>query len=176
MRLNHPNTLLIITDQQFADAMSCDIGDRYLHTPHMDSLARSGMRFTRAPSPNPLCVPLRSSVIAGLYPQWTGVQSSGGLCLPACGTRESLFRRCLVPEPTRDLRVFPPPGASVQPDRGASGHAGSAASPAQRCTAGELNRHHGSDAHGLPDPPFVPRRRLHRERLASTALGLLPSY
>ena len=43
-----PNIVVIITDQQFADAMSCVIGRDYIHTPHMDSLAATGMNFTRA--------------------------------------------------------------------------------------------------------------------------------
>jgi arylsulfatase A-like enzyme len=73
-----PNILLIMTDQQFGDAMSCVIGNQYLDTPHMDSLAGNGMRFTRAYSPNPLCVPMRTSMITGLYPHQTGVQINGG--------------------------------------------------------------------------------------------------
>jgi choline-sulfatase len=72
-----PNVLLIITDQQFGDAMSCVIGNEYLNTPHMDSLAKHGMRFRRAYSPNPLCVPMRTSMITGLYPHQTGVQTNG---------------------------------------------------------------------------------------------------
>ncbi len=41
-----PNILLIITDQQHADMMSC-AGNKYLKTPAMDSLARgeSGSRM-----------------------------------------------------------------------------------------------------------------------------------
>ena len=57
-----PNILLIITDQQFADAMSCCIGRDYIHTPNMDSLAENGMRFTRAYCANPLCVPSRAAM------------------------------------------------------------------------------------------------------------------
>ncbi|MBN1352171.1 sulfatase-like hydrolase/transferase [candidate division KSB1 bacterium] len=68
-----PNILLIITDQQFGDLMSCAMGNEYLHTPNMDSLAENGMRFTRAYSPNPLCVPMRTSMITGHYPHQTGV-------------------------------------------------------------------------------------------------------
>jgi len=71
-----PNILIIMTDQQFADAMSCAMGRKYIHTPHMDSLADNGMRFTRAYSPNPLCVPMRTSMITGRYPHQTGVQTN----------------------------------------------------------------------------------------------------
>ena len=72
-----PNVLILMTDQQFADGMSCVMGKTYLHTPNMDSLAANGMRFTRAYAPNPLCMPMRTSMITGLYPHQTGVQSNG---------------------------------------------------------------------------------------------------
>ena len=71
-----PNILLIMTDQQFGDLMSCVIGDRYLRTPHMDSLAENGMRFSRAYSPNPLCMPMRTSMMTGRYPHQTGIQNN----------------------------------------------------------------------------------------------------
>ena len=71
-----PNILIIMTDQQFADAMSCVMGKKYIHTPHMDSLADNGMRFTRAYSPNPLCVPMRTSMFTGRYPHETGAQTN----------------------------------------------------------------------------------------------------
>lgn len=73
-----PNILIIMTDQQFADGMSCVMGRKYLHTPHMDALADNGMRFTRAYSPNPICVPMRTSMITGRYPHQTGVQTNSG--------------------------------------------------------------------------------------------------
>ena len=73
-----PNILIIMTDQQFADGMSCVMGREYLHTPHMDCLAENGMRFARAYSPNPLCMPMRTSMFTGRYPHQTGVQTNGG--------------------------------------------------------------------------------------------------
>ena len=73
-----PNILLIITDQQSADAMSCVMGDAYIHTPNMDALAANGMRFTRAYTPNPLCMPMRTSMFTGDYPHVTGIQTNGG--------------------------------------------------------------------------------------------------
>ena len=71
-----PNILIIMTDQQFGDGMSCVLGKKYLHTPHMDSLAENGMRFTRAYSPNPLCVPMRTSMITGQFPHQTKHQTN----------------------------------------------------------------------------------------------------
>jgi len=71
-----PNILIIMTDQQFGDGMSCVQGDQYLKTPHMDALAENGTRFSRAYSPNPLCMPMRASMMTGRYPHQTGVQSN----------------------------------------------------------------------------------------------------
>ena len=34
-----PNVLIIMTDQQFADAMSCVMGSEYISTPNLDALA-----------------------------------------------------------------------------------------------------------------------------------------
>ena len=75
---SRPNILVIMTDQQFADAMSCVMGSQHIHTPNMDALAEKGMRFTRAYAPNPLCMPMRASMITGQYPHKTGIQSNSG--------------------------------------------------------------------------------------------------
>jgi len=73
---DRPNVLVIITDQQAADALSCRQGDRYLKTPHMDSLAARGTLFTRAYAANPICIPSRTSMFTGRYPHETGIQSN----------------------------------------------------------------------------------------------------
>jgi choline-sulfatase len=73
-----PNILLIITDQQFAEVMSCRMGKQYLHTPAMDGLAAGGLLCTRAYSSNPLCMPLRNSLFTGRYPHETGVTQNLG--------------------------------------------------------------------------------------------------
>ncbi len=71
-----PNVLVIVTDQQFADAMSCCIGRDWIHTPNMDSLAASGVRFTSAYCANPLCVPSRASMFTGRYPHEMEIQTN----------------------------------------------------------------------------------------------------
>ena len=73
-----PNILFIITDQQFADAMSCRMGNQFINTPTMDRLAQKGLLFTRAYSSNPLCMPYRNSVFTGRYPHQTGVTQNVG--------------------------------------------------------------------------------------------------
>jgi len=71
-----PNILIIITDQQSADALSCRQGSRWLQTPNMDSLASRGTLFSRAYSNNPICVPSRTAMFTGRYPHETGVQNN----------------------------------------------------------------------------------------------------
>ena len=55
-----PNILFIISDQHFADTMSCN-GIEILRTPSMDRIARDGVRFTKCYVSNPLCIPSRAS-------------------------------------------------------------------------------------------------------------------
>ncbi|MCY1722775.1 sulfatase-like hydrolase/transferase [Prolixibacteraceae bacterium Z1-6] len=70
-----PNVLLIITDQQTADAMSC-AGNQYLKTPALDKLASSGIRFTRNYVTQPLCLPFRSSLQTSRYPHELGIENN----------------------------------------------------------------------------------------------------
>ncbi|MCZ6632072.1 MAG: sulfatase-like hydrolase/transferase [bacterium] len=74
---DRPNLLFIVTDQQFAGAMSC-AGNSDLHTPAMDRLAETGVRFERAYCPQPLCAPCRASFMTGFMPHQTGIISNGG--------------------------------------------------------------------------------------------------
>ena len=64
---NRPNIIYIFTDQQHANMMSC-AGNPWLETPAMDYLADNGIRFTRAYSTNPVCVPYRVSMMTGRFP------------------------------------------------------------------------------------------------------------
>lgn len=91
----HPNILLLITDQQSADALSASLGTRWLNTPHMDSLVHRGTSFSRAYSADPICMPSRTSMFTGRYPQQTGIMDNDRAQLdpnsfPTLGT---VFRR-----------------------------------------------------------------------------------
>ncbi|MGJ1434467.1 sulfatase family protein [Sphingobacterium siyangense] len=66
-----PNILIIMTDQQTADAMSA-AGNQDLHTPAMDKLAANGVRFSRAYCVQPLCAPSRTAIFSGRRPHETG--------------------------------------------------------------------------------------------------------
>lgn len=65
--ISKPNVLVIITDQQQAEMMSCT-GNKYVKTPNLDKLASQGIRFERAYAANPVSVPSRFSLMTGRYP------------------------------------------------------------------------------------------------------------
>ncbi|MFB3825410.1 MAG: sulfatase [Bryobacteraceae bacterium] len=62
-----PNVIWIFGDQHRAQAMGC-AGDPNAHTPHLDTMAAQGVRFTAAVSGMPLCCPFRGSLVTGRYP------------------------------------------------------------------------------------------------------------
>jgi arylsulfatase A-like enzyme len=67
-----PNVLMIIVDNQWAGALGC-YGNTEHRTPHLDLLARQGMRFSRGYCTNGLCSPTRASILTGLMPSQHGV-------------------------------------------------------------------------------------------------------
>jgi len=70
------NVLFIMTDQHRADHMSCS-GNPVVKTPNLDRLAKEGIRFTNAFCANPMCMPNRSSIFTGVYPNVHGCRSNG---------------------------------------------------------------------------------------------------
>ncbi|MFM9970998.1 MAG: alkaline phosphatase family protein [Burkholderiales bacterium] len=60
------NVLFIMCDQLRADYLSC-YGHPHLKTPHIDTLAARGTRFTRAYVQAPVCGPSRMSTYTGRY-------------------------------------------------------------------------------------------------------------
>lgn len=73
---DRPNIIVIMTDQQFAGAMSC-AGNPYLSTPAMDSIAAKGVQFTNAYCTFPLCIPARESIFTGRMPFDVGYRQWG---------------------------------------------------------------------------------------------------
>ena len=67
-----PNIIYLMTDQQWAGAMSC-AGNEDLHTPNMDLLAQKGVRFTNAYCAFPLSGPSRAAMFTGYMPSETGM-------------------------------------------------------------------------------------------------------
>lgn len=73
---DHPNILLIFTDQQRFDTIGA-LGNPVIRTPHLDRLVREGTAFTSAYTPAPECVPARASLLFGQYPQRTRCYRNG---------------------------------------------------------------------------------------------------
>jgi arylsulfatase A-like enzyme len=69
---HRPNVLVVLTDDQRWDAMSC-AGHPLLKTPNIDRLAAEGGRFTNMFVTTSLCSPSRASILSGLYGHRHGV-------------------------------------------------------------------------------------------------------
>lgn len=67
--------LLITMDECRFDALSC-YGGLAIATPNMDALAAAGIRFDRALTPSPVCLPARCALLSGQYPHRTGMISN----------------------------------------------------------------------------------------------------
>src|SRR5262245_22119385 len=65
-----PNVVLILADDLGAECLGC-YGSTSYSTPHLDALARSGLRFTNG-SAAPLCSPTRVELMTGRYGFRTG--------------------------------------------------------------------------------------------------------
>jgi N-acetylglucosamine-6-sulfatase len=65
-RERRPNVLVILTDDQRWDCMSC-AGHSFLKTPNLDRLAREGARFANMFPTTSLCSPSRATLLSGLY-------------------------------------------------------------------------------------------------------------
>ncbi|MCZ6672572.1 MAG: sulfatase [Verrucomicrobia bacterium] len=68
---NQPNILFILADDLTFRDIGC-YGSENVETPHIDSLAENGMRFTRCFQAAPMCSPTRHNIYTGLYPVKTG--------------------------------------------------------------------------------------------------------
>lgn len=79
---SRPNILWLMTDEQRADSIGVyqsdfrDLGrsrKSWAHTPHLDRLARTGVRFLNAYTPSPVCIPARACMLTGCAGSSLGV-------------------------------------------------------------------------------------------------------
>jgi arylsulfatase A-like enzyme len=66
-RSRRPNVVLILADDLGWRDLGCH-GSTFYETPHLDALARRGMRFTDAYAAAAVCSPTRASLMTGKYP------------------------------------------------------------------------------------------------------------
>ena len=93
-RLSRPNILILLAD----DLGYADLGVqgcRDIPTPHIDSIAKNGVRFLEAYVPAPHCVPSRKALMTGRYPQRAGPEIAGGMA-PGTATGLSLEESTLA--------------------------------------------------------------------------------
>lgn len=65
------NTIIIMADEHRPDFLGC-AGHDIAKTPHLDTLAARGTRFTNTYTPSPICVPARSAFATGKMPHQIG--------------------------------------------------------------------------------------------------------
>jgi len=73
-----PNIVLIVADDLGYAELGC-YGQRRIRTPHLDRLAKQGMRFTQAYSGNAVCAPSRCVLMTGLHPGHAVVRNNRGM-------------------------------------------------------------------------------------------------
>jgi arylsulfatase A len=67
-----PNLIIIFTDDQGYEDLGC-FGSPKIKTPHIDNMAKEGMRFTDFYSANSVCSPSRAALLTGCYPDRVGI-------------------------------------------------------------------------------------------------------
>lgn len=74
-----PNIVFILADDLGIGDVKCYGGERcQINTPHIDALARGGLRFTDAHVSASVCVPTRVAIMTGRYPWRFGQPQPGG--------------------------------------------------------------------------------------------------
>ncbi len=77
-----PNIILIYSDDHGWADLGIQGSDKDIRTPHLDAMARDGVRFTRGYVTAPQCVPSRAGVLTGRYQQRFGVEDNNKGPLP----------------------------------------------------------------------------------------------
>ena len=67
-----PNIIFILADDLGYGDLSA-YGAKDIQTPHIDKLAKNGIKFTRAYANSTVCSPSRASILSGNYPDLVGV-------------------------------------------------------------------------------------------------------
>lgn len=86
---DRPNIVLILADDLGGHDIGC-YGSKFHKTPHLDALAKRGLKLSNAYSASPLCSPTRSSILTGLHPARIGITA------PACHLPQVQLKKQLV--------------------------------------------------------------------------------
>ncbi|MFW6045224.1 MAG: sulfatase-like hydrolase/transferase [Planctomycetota bacterium] len=71
--MKRPNIVFIMADDLGYGDVGC-YGNKVIETPHIDSLAERGMKFTDYHSSGPVCTPTRAALMTGRYQQRSGLE------------------------------------------------------------------------------------------------------
>ena len=95
-----PNILLVLFDKCRTDAIGA-YEEKNVSTPNLDRLAREGVLFRHAYTPQALCGPARASILTGKYPHAHGLRRNVYFSEPG-GVNTNY--RDVIPDPFRDPR------------------------------------------------------------------------
>jgi choline-sulfatase len=87
---NKPNILFLMSDEHRADVAGY-AGNSIVLTPILDELARTGVVFTNAYTPSPICIPARPCMMAGQLPKTCGALEFGDDLSPFYNTFARVF-------------------------------------------------------------------------------------
>ena len=73
---DRPNILFLMSDEHRADVTGYE-GDPVIRTPVLDELASTGVVFSNAYAPSPICIPARQCMMAGQLPRTCGCEVYG---------------------------------------------------------------------------------------------------
>ena len=88
---DQPNFLFFLVDDLGWADVGCN-GSTFYQTPHIDSLATSGTRFTDGYAAASICSPTRASILTGRHPVRVHITD----WIPVCRRRASLKRLKIV--------------------------------------------------------------------------------
>jgi arylsulfatase A-like enzyme len=101
------NVILIVADDLGYMDIAANNPQTFYETPRIDSLAKSGVRFTNGYASCPVCSPTRASIMTGKYPQRTGITdwiggARTGKLLPAPNNESLSLAEVTIAERLRD--------------------------------------------------------------------------
>ena len=67
-----PNIIFVLADDLGWSELGC-YGNKFNETPHLDALAKRGLKFTHAYASAPVCSPYRAAFLTGQYPARVGI-------------------------------------------------------------------------------------------------------
>ncbi|MGJ8656906.1 MAG: sulfatase-like hydrolase/transferase [Akkermansiaceae bacterium] len=89
-----PNVIMLMSDDQGWGDVGFN-GNKDLHTPHLDNMAKEGVKFDRFYASAPLCSPTRGSCLTGRYPFRYGILAAhtGGMRVGEITVAEALKKQ-----------------------------------------------------------------------------------